>query len=169
MGLIRGAMQWTAQLPSALSISAAQSGSGLLEFALTVPIVLWLLFGTIDLGLATFNQSVINNAAREGARFAILGDPTAEDVINHVENFTVGLNPDRVTINVNYGDGAVTVGIDYDYVPLTPFIAQLLRAPECSGDECDHGSGGGGWGEEGDSESAIVLSAVSRMRQEGVD
>jgi hypothetical protein len=45
-------------------------GQSLLEFALVLPLLLVLVMGLFDLGRAIFYYSVLNNAAREGARTA---------------------------------------------------------------------------------------------------
>jgi Flp pilus assembly protein TadG len=47
-------------------------GQGLVEFALVLPLFLLLVFGIMDLGLAVFSYNSITNAAREGARLAIV-------------------------------------------------------------------------------------------------
>jgi len=52
------------------------SGQALVEFALVLPIVLLLLMGLFDLGRAVFLANSLTNAAREGARFAIVHQST---------------------------------------------------------------------------------------------
>jgi Flp pilus assembly protein TadG len=47
-------------------------GQELLEYALILPFFLMLAFGIIDLGLAAYSYSALQNAAREGARYAIV-------------------------------------------------------------------------------------------------
>ena len=44
------------------------SGQGLVEFALVIPIFLFMLFGTIDVGRFVYLNSTLSQAAREGAR-----------------------------------------------------------------------------------------------------
>ena len=46
----------------------ATRGQALVEFALTIPIFLLLVFGLIDMGRFVFGQSTLSQAAREGAR-----------------------------------------------------------------------------------------------------
>ena len=45
-----------------------QTGSNIVEFALILPLLLVLVFGIIDFGLALFDKAVLTNASREGAR-----------------------------------------------------------------------------------------------------
>jgi Flp pilus assembly protein TadG len=50
----------------------SDAGSSVIEFALVLPILLLILFGIINFGVLLYNQSVITNAAREGARWAAI-------------------------------------------------------------------------------------------------
>lgn len=49
-----------------------ESGQAIVEFALVLPILLVLLCGIIDFGWIYYNQITLNNAAREGARYAVI-------------------------------------------------------------------------------------------------
>jgi hypothetical protein len=49
-----------------------QDGATLVEFALIVPLLFLLLFGTIEFGLFLFNKHIITNSSREGARAGIV-------------------------------------------------------------------------------------------------
>jgi len=46
----------------------SQEGAAMIEFAIILPLLLLFIFGIIEFSLALFNQQVITNAAREGAR-----------------------------------------------------------------------------------------------------
>ena len=48
------------------------SSQSLIEFALIFPLFFFLVMGLFDIGRAIFYYSVLNNAAREGTRFAIV-------------------------------------------------------------------------------------------------
>ena len=69
-------------------------GAALVEFALLLPLLALLLFGTITGGLTLSRQNSVKNAAREGTRFGAinpLGDPVnmttyLDQVIVQVEN-----------------------------------------------------------------------------------
>lgn len=56
-----------------------ESGQALVEFALVLPILLALLCGIIDFGWLYYNQITLNNAAREGARYAVIHYDPATD------------------------------------------------------------------------------------------
>ncbi len=53
----------------------AQSGQGLVEFALVFPLFILLLFVAIDAGRFVFATSTVSNAAREGARLGSVEAP----------------------------------------------------------------------------------------------
>ena len=50
----------------------SERGQGLVEFALVFPVFILLLFGILDLGRAVYAYNTIGDAAREGARVAIV-------------------------------------------------------------------------------------------------
>jgi len=51
-------------------------GQALVEFALILPVLLLLIFGTIDAGRLVFTYNTVSNAARDGARVAIVNQST---------------------------------------------------------------------------------------------
>ena len=55
---------------------SSEAGSAVVEFALVLPILMLILFGIVNFGIMVFNQSVITNAAREGARWAAIHSST---------------------------------------------------------------------------------------------
>jgi Flp pilus assembly protein TadG len=85
-------------------------GQALVEFAFVLPVFLLLLFGTIDFGRYVYYVQILNNAAREGARYAIVhgsnsfqptgpnpNDPTIASV---VRNYAVGVIGNGATFDV---------------------------------------------------------------------
>jgi Flp pilus assembly protein TadG len=59
---------------------ASGNGQGLVEFALALPVILLIFFGIFDMGRAVFAYNTVANAAREGARVAIVNQiPTSPD------------------------------------------------------------------------------------------
>jgi len=58
-----------------------ERGAVAAEFALLLPVILLILFGTIEFGMIMYSREVITNASREGARAGIVQvspKPTAE-------------------------------------------------------------------------------------------
>ena len=61
-----------------------QTGQGLVEFALVLPVFILMLFGLIDVGRFVYMSSVLSQGAREGARVAAaeaswIGKTTTDD------------------------------------------------------------------------------------------
>lgn len=61
-----------------ISRRRGERGASAVEFALVVPILLAIVFGIVDLGLAINRYAMVNNAAREGVREASLGATESE-------------------------------------------------------------------------------------------
>lgn len=53
-------------------------GTATVELAIVAPLLITLLFGTVDMGLLLKDSLVLNTASREATRVAVLGKPTAE-------------------------------------------------------------------------------------------
>jgi Flp pilus assembly protein TadG len=67
-----------------------QKGTAAVEFAIILPLLILVLFGTVDFGLLLFNQQVITNASREGARAGIVSQTprlTHGEIKTVVENY----------------------------------------------------------------------------------
>ena len=58
----------------------SQAGAELVEFALALPLLLLVFGGIVDFGLLLQRQQVMTNAAREGARLAVLPGYSRADV-----------------------------------------------------------------------------------------
>lgn len=54
-------------------------GQGLVEFALIVPLAFALILGIVEVGRLVFNYHTLNNATREGVRYAIVHGENAFD------------------------------------------------------------------------------------------
>lgn len=124
-------------------------GQALAEFALVAPIFFLMLFAIIDFGRYVYYVQILNNAAREGARYAIvhgdLGVPSTgppDDlsgaaVKSTVRNYLVGvIDGGALTIDATWPAGTnlrgnlVTVQVDYDFrsvIPIVPIPALTVR------------------------------------------
>jgi len=78
----------------------SEDGAQLVEFALTFPMMLLLMLGIIDFGLAFQRYQVLTNAAREGARVAVLPGYAQADVRTRIDQYLLGssLTPASVTM-----------------------------------------------------------------------
>jgi len=99
-----------------------QRGSSLLETALVVPLLLFILAGVVDIGLAYHTYIVMINAAREGARYGINHPWDTSGirarVLNEAYNSDVDLSEATITVDTQ-GPGTpvrVTVRLNYSTV-----------------------------------------------------
>ena len=108
-----------------------QRGVAVVEFALVLPVLLLILFGIIEFGLVMFDQAVITNASREGARAGIvLKTPkaTTTDIqtvaLNYCQSHLISLgNTSSPTVSVPSGQGGsfgtpLTVTVTYKFTGL---------------------------------------------------
>ncbi|MBC2705442.1 TadE/TadG family type IV pilus assembly protein [Desulfobacula sp.] len=65
-----------------------QRGGAAVEFAIVVPLLALILFGTIDFALLFYNKQVLTNASREGARSAIVADNWGSQYVDGVLTIT---------------------------------------------------------------------------------
>lgn len=88
-----------------------ERGNALVEFALVLPLLLLVFAGIVDFGFLFQRYEVITNAAREGARLAVLPGYSNTDVENRVRAYVrEGLNEDV----------AAATGVVVDSVPVVP-------------------------------------------------
>lgn len=57
-----------------------EHGASAVEFAIILPVLLMLLFGIVEFGLAYRDYLAVTHAAREGARMAAVGEFSADEV-----------------------------------------------------------------------------------------
>ena len=114
-------------------------GSAAVEFAITLPLLLLILFGIIEFSVAFFDKAVITNASREGARVGILFSPTpATDnditnivnsyISNNLINFKSSVTATTTVTRTGYNTGdtiTVTVSYPYNYLVLPGFVSSL--------------------------------------------
>jgi Flp pilus assembly protein TadG len=113
-----------------------ERGQALLETAITMPLVLLVVVSIFEFGRAYQTYQVVTNAAREGARVAVLpnANPTEvrSRVTDYLRNGQLG-NVDRVTISVNQGAtvslgattasaSVVTVNYPFSFMTLNPVV-----------------------------------------------
>ncbi|MFQ5912356.1 MAG: TadE/TadG family type IV pilus assembly protein [Nitrospinota bacterium] len=103
----------------------ATRGQALVEFALTLPLLLLLLLGVVEFARAYFTYHLITNATREGARIGIITGKSGTDVNNAVQNrLSSGGLTATPTITVTGVDGAsagdlTTVAVSYPFQSLS--------------------------------------------------
>lgn len=115
----------------AMRISVGNRGTALIEFAIVLPVLLLIIFGMIELGVAFYNKAMITNASREGARYGVVrcycdpsrstnGNDWAPDtgittrVLNYCGDYLITFD-DEIT-----GDVATTITRDITCDPNDP-------------------------------------------------
>jgi Flp pilus assembly protein TadG len=140
----------------------SQTGAELVEFAMVLPIMLLVFGGIVDFGLLLQRQQVITNAAREGARLAVLPGYTDADIQARVTDFVrEGISNDsaapvatRTLVTLTPGSGPafqaarVSVTLSDRFLILGPIVSLA-------------GGNGGAFG-------TIALTATTTMRVETV-
>ena len=122
-------------------------GQSLVEMALTLPALLLLILGFVDLGRAVYYYAALGNAVREGARFASVQldldtmDGTQQDIdtITRVTSYSVAVpiqasdvKVDRVDdLGINDADGIfVMVTASFTFDPVIPFLNPITLSSE---------------------------------------
>lgn len=136
--------------------SDRQEGQALVEFALSIILVIFIVLCCWELLMAIYTSSVLADAAKEGVRYAIVHgsysgqcsgpnagspcayDPTAANVTSRVRDYSQNSLHDlsAIDIAVSYPDGnnsppsRVTVTVTYVYKPYVnlDFFQPTLRA-----------------------------------------
>jgi Flp pilus assembly protein TadG len=110
----------------------ADAGQALVEFALVLPLLLALLIAVFEFGRAWNAYQVITDAAREGARNAVIANPTIteEYVRERIRDALAraSLDPDNASISLSgFNDqtgspATVTISYPYRFVLLGPLL-----------------------------------------------
>ena len=133
-----------------------EAGAEIIEFALVLPLLLFVMIGIFDFGLMFRDYGVITNAAREGARIGVLAGYSDDDVRARAASYmtTAGLTPDPGDTYVDPID-LVVGGRTVHWVRVTVFYHHTFSflAPIAT--------------LVGQSFGSITLRAVSTMRVEG--
>ena len=120
----------------------AESGASAVEFALLLPLLMLILFGIIEFGFALYQQAILTNASREGARLAIVQSVppiTTTAVGAKIDTYllSAGIAPASVTqtispiVGVTGTPVTVTLTRPYTFVSL-PGLTSLLSGTSLS-------------------------------------
>ena len=118
------------------------SGQSLAEFALVLPVLLLLFMGILDFGRAVYAYNTLSNAAREGARVAIVDQTVAGGIsagAQRAADQATGLGVDPSTdVDVTYTapDGSAcpshaigcvaTVDVRHQFRAITPIVGNIV-------------------------------------------
>jgi Flp pilus assembly protein TadG len=97
----------------------SERGAELIEFALVFPVLLLVVLGIVDFGFLFQRMEVVTNAAREGARIAVLPAYGNADVVARVCNYMQnGGVPYTACSQTATGTGSVAINIAAASIPV---------------------------------------------------
>ena len=117
----------------------SESGASAVEFALLLPVLMVILFGIIEFGMALYRQSILTNASREGARLGIVQSVPAitnAQINAAIDNYLTpaGIPPGNVTRTIVAGGNTgtpvqVTLTLPYTFsvLPGLTSVAPLIN------------------------------------------
>jgi hypothetical protein len=107
----------------------SERGAELIEFALVFPLLLMVILGIVDFGFLFQRMEVVTNAAREGARIAVLPGYSEADVRARVQNYveTAGIpttgTPSNPEVNV---DMAYSIPMPSGTTPMSGKLVEVI-------------------------------------------
>jgi Flp pilus assembly protein TadG len=142
---------------SRLRVNQRRAASAV-EFAMVAPVMLIFILGLLEYARLMFMMQMLNNAAREGARYAVVNTTHAQtaDIQTYVDNYlvgqgshltgynkttsitvykadpTTGTNTGLTWTNAGFGD-AIGVNITATWKPVIPGLVKLTGSYTLSG------------------------------------
>ena len=121
-------------------------GSALVEFGLTIPVLLMLFFGIVEFGRLSFARLTVRHAVVEASRFAVTGnqlsDPDdgtalgrAASIRRMVQESADHISIQSISINPPGGGGPediVTITVDFTYDFFLPGFKDILSPVDFS-------------------------------------
>lgn len=112
----------------------SRRGASAVEFAVVAPVFFLVVLGIVEFGRMIMVQQVLTNAAREGARVAVLDSATTARVENRVNDYLSSANLSGVSITITPNppnsagfDEPVIVRVDVPFAAVSvlskPFLA----------------------------------------------
>jgi Flp pilus assembly protein TadG len=87
-----------------------QSGASAVEFALVSPVLIMLVFGIMAFGILLAQKLALGNAAREAARFGVVGERTCGQIRTAAQDAatTIGMTGTNATVTIKVGSTQAT-------------------------------------------------------------
>jgi Flp pilus assembly protein TadG len=124
-------------------------GASAIEFAIVLPLLLLIIFGTIEFGFLLYNKQVLTNASREGARAGIVartptrlpdfGSPSIDQVVqlycaqnlitfDYAQPPPITSFPDGFNVNALFGENLrVRVSYNYQFLIFPDIVIAFFR------------------------------------------
>src|SRR5205809_603029 len=98
-------------------------GAAAVEFAIVAPVLFLLFLGMIEFGRMVMVQQIITNAAREGARIAIIPGATTSQVVTAVNTYLTSTSIKGATATVSPDPTSATYGSSITVNVSLPYTA----------------------------------------------
>jgi Flp pilus assembly protein TadG len=132
-----------------------ERGQSLIELAISLPVMILILLGTVDFGMAIFSYSILRDAAQEGAFYGSFNPANKAEIENRARNISprgedaVFSSPvnlrDKTLVSVEVKalgascQGAtkgvansVRVSVSYNYPLIMPFAGEVIGSDTIS-------------------------------------
>jgi Flp pilus assembly protein TadG len=109
-----------------------QNGQSMVELAVALTVMLWLLAGLIDFGVGFYSWVVISDSAQEGATYGSISPndvPGIQARVRESSTSPIDLSSTTVTVTTHYGTCAgdpIKVDVVYDYEITMPFVGMFI-------------------------------------------
>jgi hypothetical protein len=113
-----------------MKMMGLKKGQALVEFAIILPIFLYMVIIVFDFGRAMLDYSILNTAVREGTRMAVVGSSEADinsrisDICGALEGFDIGGVVYYSAGSID--DPKIGIAITYNYPPIAPGMELLI-------------------------------------------
>jgi len=120
-----------------------QRGASLVEFSIAATVFVMAMFAVIEFGRALWTHNALTDAARRGARYAVLHGTDESASVKNVVVYgdpaggttPVVENLSTTNVQVNYSNFALDAGTvqvtitDYDFQLIIPVVSRTIRMP----------------------------------------
>jgi Flp pilus assembly protein TadG len=108
-----------------------QKGQSLVEVALTMPLLILILMGILDLGRAYWTYITLSDAAAEGAAYAAINPTDTAQAIARAADSSGGLIVlDPAMVSVTWSElsagNPITVTVEFEYELWTPIMRDVV-------------------------------------------
>ena len=118
-----------AQRRHSLGLAEKHPGQSLIELALILPVLMFILVGIVDFGSVFNAYIIITNVAREGARYGAM-HPNKDDIKDYVTNEAAGsgisIEDDDIEVefpnDTSEPGNPIRVTVTYDFPLITEFL-----------------------------------------------
>lgn len=142
-------MSYTSAPKRKRSSAQNERGQSLIELAVSLPVMILILLGTIDFGMAIFSYAILRDAAQEGALYGSFNPANKIEIENRARNISPRGNKEVFSSPVNLRNttlvnvevkalgafcqgttggvsNSLKVSVSYKYPMLMPFAGEII-------------------------------------------